>query len=322
MHSNKTILPLGIFSLLTLTAIQTAFHISKQRKLLKCRKSMQLTEWDGDNSDYVCKIRPMLQDVELYIDIKLQNRVSTNESPYTSCTFAGGGFRTMSYYGYVRYLVKTQLIDGRTKFYGTSLGALWAIIGTIYTTDMEDTLKESILEHIYITMFKYISNVHVDWWHSFGNLHHWVRKALSIIPEELLPIFQDRCNISITVVFPLPVHNLIVSKYASIDDLINACISSMAIPHWTKYCSIVLPFRQQYAVDGGFTNNCVKPKIDKSKGDHHITVFDYKCPWIQVFDPPSLKLSGYDRNIETSLRSMRQEFLSGVDMCIERIGRS
>ena len=55
---------------------------------------------------------------------------------FTSCTYAGGGFKSISYYGSIQYLLHNSLIDKNTQFYGTSLGAFWAIFSCVATNNI------------------------------------------------------------------------------------------------------------------------------------------------------------------------------------------
>ena len=45
--------------------------------------------------------------------------------PLRTVSFAGGGFRTLSYVGQLMYLERHGLIDRRTRFYGASFGAFF-----------------------------------------------------------------------------------------------------------------------------------------------------------------------------------------------------
>jgi len=261
------LLPCALFLASTLLVKQ---RTRSNIKIRKVRSEANLTTLSiSDISKSVNKdIEALVRDLSLSAPCSLP--------PLTSVTLVGGGFRTISYHGAITVFLHRKVIDGNTKFYGASLGALWCVLCVLRTapnSDQYDDLCVSIMD----TMCSYIAQTHYNWASTWGELHEVVRDALSNLPASTLPLFQDRCNISITYLFPYP-HNHVVNSYSSIDDLINAVVSSMWIPFFTRgppllgfLKNLATLHANKWSIDGGFTDNCPRP----SSRSRHVTVIDY-----------------------------------------------
>lgn len=161
-----------------------------------------------------------------------------------SISFAGGGFRTISYVGQLIYLEKRGMIDiGQTMFYGASLGALVAVGMIIGETDMEARLR------IISGMLEYVCEVHNDWMGLWGCCGTATRHVLEhALPEDISSI-NGRIFIAVTVLFPYP-HCELVSEFKSKADLIETLLASQFIPLFTEGIHLFKFYRGRPCIDG------------------------------------------------------------------------
>ena len=110
-----------------------------------------------------------------------------------SVTFVGGGFRTVSYYGFIEAFCLTKTIDDQTRFYGASLGALWCVLAVLRTAP---GLHGQTAEDIMNPMFSYIAQTHYNWMSTWGSLHEVVRDAAHGEARQgaYAPRFRCRCS--------------------------------------------------------------------------------------------------------------------------------
>ena len=213
-----------------------------------------------------------------------------------SISFAGGGFRTISYVGQLVYLEKLGLISkGNTQFYGASLGAILAAAMIIGETSM-DARKKLIGR-----MLEYVCEVHQSWVGMWGICGPVTKRALEAALPDDVSTLNGRLFISVTVLAPWP-HSTLVSEFASKEDLIETILASQFIPGWT--CGL-LPFKMWRGwpcVDGGVFDNIPDPSGRRFgvlslesvrqtfakpslRGDHYICR-DPDAPVAQVLRPP------------------------------------
>jgi hypothetical protein len=181
------------------------------------------------------------------------NPVPPKEHLVRSISFAGGGFRTISYVGQLIYLEKRGMIDvGKTKFYGASLGALVAVGMIIGETNMEARLR------IISGMLEYVCEVHNDWIGMWGLCGTATRQVLeNALPEDVSTI-NGRIFIAVTVLLPYP-HCQLVSEFKSKQDLIETLLASQFIPLFTEGIPLFKFWRGRPCIDGGIFDNIPTP---------------------------------------------------------------
>jgi hypothetical protein len=224
-----------------------------------------------------------------------------------SISFAGGGFRTISYVGMLVYLEKRGMVKvGHTRFYGASLGALIAagmILGETHP-EARDQLIGGMLE--------YVCEVHADWAGMWGICGPVCRGVLNrSLPDDISGL-NGRLFVTVTVLWPYP-HCQLVSQFASKQDLIETLLASQFIPGWTHGLFPFKLWRGVPAVDGGVFDNVPTPDVAKPCGagrvqfgmlslasisesfgppilrraDGHFTCRDPDAPLVQVLRPPT-----------------------------------
>lgn len=229
------------------------------------------------------------------------------EQVVKAISFAGGGFRTISYVGMLVYLEKRGMIKaGETRFYGASLGALIAagmIIGEAYPK-ARDLLIGGMLE--------YVCEVHADWAGMWGICGPVCREVLNrSLPDDVSNL-NGRLFVTVTVLWPYP-HCKLVTQFDSKQDLIETLLASQFIPGWTHGLFPFKLWRGLPAIDGGVLDNIPTPGVAKPCGegrvkfgilslasmresfgpptlrptDGHFTCRDPDAPLVQVLRPPT-----------------------------------
>lgn len=164
--------------------------------------------------------------------------------PVKSISFAGGGFRTLSYLGQLLYLEKRgMVVKGKTRYYGASLGAFVAtgmILG-----ETNPVAREGITEGL----LEYVCQVYDGWFGMWGLCGAACRQILEdSLPEDVSPL-NGRLFVSVTVLTPFP-HNELVSTYSSKEDLISTLLASSYIPMWTDGPTPFAWWRGRPCLDG------------------------------------------------------------------------
>jgi predicted acylesterase/phospholipase RssA len=220
----------------------------------------------------------------------------------SSVSFAGGGFRTITYIPMIYRLVLSGRVDRSTTFHGASLGAFCSIISCLMTCDHDTEEARDTARKILIRLAYYTANVNVSWYGMWGRLYDVTYSAISIIPSKFLDCFQGKCHMSITQLTPFP-RNRIISTYDSIDDLAHHCAISMCVPFFTVLAPFVW-YKGSAVCDGGITDNIAKPAITR----RHLTVFDNEPSWVRVFVPPTLGIISTQRSFEDIFQILEEEF--------------
>ncbi|KAG2496663.1 hypothetical protein HYH03_005483 [Edaphochlamys debaryana] len=86
-----------------------------------------------------------------------------------------------------------------------------------------------------------------------ARLRHVLHRVLdSVLPADIHERCEGRAFLAVTNVWPRPQSEL-VSSFSSRDDLIDTVLTSCHIPYWFDG-SLVRPYRNSIAFDGGITN--------------------------------------------------------------------
>ena len=220
----------------------------------------------------------------------------------SSVSFAGGGFRTMTYAPMIYRLLQSGRVDGNTTFHGASLGALYSIISCLMTCDHDQEEAMAAARKVYIHITYYVANINVSWYGMWGRLYDVTYAGVSFIDPKFLDCFQGKCNISTTQLTPFP-RNRIINTFDSIDDLAHRCSISMCVPFFSVLAPFVF-YKGAVVCDGGITDNIAKPAHSR----RHITVFDNEPSWIRVFIPPTLGIISTQRSTCDIFQILKEEF--------------
>ncbi|XP_028810662.1 patatin-like phospholipase domain-containing protein 2 [Denticeps clupeoides] len=164
-----------------------------------------------------------------------------------SLSFAGCGFLGVYHIGVASCLVEQapQLVRGATRIYGASAGALTAAMlasGASIARCCEDVMEVA----------KEARRRNLGPLHPSFNLVKVMKGGLQRdFPDEAHLLTSDRLHVSLTRVSDGK--NVLVSKFSSKDELIQALVCSCFIP---VYCGLIPPsFRGVRYVDGGISDN-------------------------------------------------------------------
>lgn len=221
-------------------------------------------------------------------------------------TFEGGGFRTISYLGWVLRRRCEGRLNSSTAYYGTSLGAVYAASAALLLSNFDAFAAMAA------DLIAYCADVVDDWWLHFGTCLSRFRRSMEKHFPNDISLAQGRCHICITrfSAVGLPA-KLLVSSFRDKQDLIDAISASMFIPVWAV--GVKRPwnhFRGKLAIDGGIVDNTPLPReIDKNT---HETVVDSSAPWMQVLVPPKSppKHQQETPGLAGSLADIRRGFLN------------
>ena len=242
-----------------------------------------------------------------------------------SITFGGGGFRTISYLGQIMYLERHGLIDERTRFFGCSLGAYFAVG---YALSGREKRPGSLRERFVAATLDFVADVHFDWlgmWGLCGVVFEDILRAN--LPDDAAARARGVAHVGVTR-FGLPwplgrglARAELVSDFRDNDDLVSALIASQFIPGWTHgpWCAPVL-FRGAPACDGGLLDNQPSPPehgyprysfvrfdehlrppaLDEPRG--HYMCREEHAPLAQVFRPPPCAFGRVEERLVDELR--------------------
>ena len=164
---------------------------------------------------------------------------------YENVILSSGGFKTE---GYLEELLETMdNTDSNTVFYGSSMGAFWAV-GASFG-------KETLMNMI-IQGKQYVEEVRESWFAKLGTCKNRMREIMeNVLPEDVSPI-QNRCILQLTEVswqrpFLKPIQ---IGVYDDKEDLIDAVLSSMYVPIYSSL-NIFNYFRGKYVIDGCLTES-------------------------------------------------------------------
>lgn len=167
----------------------------------------------------------------------------------------GGGFKTLKYYGAIRYLYNNNLINPAANIYCSSAGVLAGIAIILYQIDKEKF-------EYYVKSLKEICNdlrINKRKIYGCGDTHFV--PLLNEIINDIEP-FKNKLHISITTFNIIP-RNIFISDFQSKEELIDAVKTTMHIPY-TISKSLFVSFRNIWCMDGGITNNCMQPNGENS----------------------------------------------------------
>lgn len=162
--------------------------------------------------------------------------VSRAELPQ-SYSFSGCGWLSPYYFGVLETLKLNGCLSEKTVYAGTSGGAFAALVGftDIDTRVALETMVElSLDKNVYRDVDKVLRK----------NVQKLLRSKYPTAKDEnvFLEMVNDesnRLNLCVTRVWPDPsIEPMIVSKFSSIDDLVDVTAASCFIPVWSKLSDI------------------------------------------------------------------------------------
>ncbi|XP_006866966.1 PREDICTED: patatin-like phospholipase domain-containing protein 5-like [Chrysochloris asiatica] len=198
-----------------------------------------------------------------------------------SLSFSSSGFLGLYHVGVTQCLRERapRLLQGAHRFYGSSAGALNAM--SIICNKSVDYCCSNLLG-----MTKVINRLSLGVFHpAFTPVQHIKQELQETLPDNAHILASKRLGISMTR-WP-DGKNVIVTNFATRDELIQAVICSVYIPF---YCGMIPPeFRGERYFDGGLSNHI--PFSDKNST---ITV----CPFSGSLDicPQSTSASMHEVN--------------------------
>ncbi|XP_004642506.1 patatin-like phospholipase domain-containing protein 5 [Octodon degus] len=164
-----------------------------------------------------------------------------------SLSFAGAGFLALYHVGVIHCLSQhaPRLIQGADRLYGSSAGALSAI--SIICNKSVDFCCSHLLG-----MVKRVEQLSLGIFHpAFAPIEHIRQKLRDELPENCHILASKRLGISLTR-WP-DGHNVIVTDFATKEELIQAIICTLFFPF---YCGTIPPeFRGERYIDGALSNN-------------------------------------------------------------------
>ena len=189
--------------------------------------------------------------------------------PLRTVSFAGGGFRTLSYVGQLMYLERHGLIDKRTRFYGASFGAFFAASCALTTgpgTRAAPSRSLADRETTVAAACDVVRAVHDDYvgtWGVYGELFEHLADAH--LPDEISAA-QGRLHVAVTR-FGLPralggrglVRAELISEFRDKRDLVDALTASQYVPGLTCGPWLLRWFRGGFCCDGGLLDNTPLP---------------------------------------------------------------
>ncbi|XP_005379504.1 PREDICTED: patatin-like phospholipase domain-containing protein 5 isoform X1 [Chinchilla lanigera] len=164
-----------------------------------------------------------------------------------SLSFAGSGYLGLYHVGVIHCLSRhaPHLIQGADRFYGSSAGALGAI--SIISSKSVDFCCSSVM-----AMVKHVEGLSLGIFHPAYAPIEYIRQRLrDTLPEDCHILASQRLGISLTH-WP-DGHNVIVTDFATKEELIQATICTLFLP---LYCGTIPPeFRGERYMDGALSNS-------------------------------------------------------------------
>ncbi|KAM5336045.1 patatin-like phospholipase domain-containing protein 5 [Glossophaga mutica] len=162
-------------------------------------------------------------------------------------SFSGAGFLGLYHVGVIHCLRERapRLLRGARRTYGSSSGALAALC---LIMDLPTELCCSYL----LSMAKQAEQLSLGTFHpAFAPIEHIKQELQRILPDNIHVLASQRMGISLTR-WP-DGHNLIVTDFASRDEVLQALVCSLYFPF---YCGVIPPeFRGERYIDGALSNN-------------------------------------------------------------------
>ncbi|XP_053775786.1 patatin-like phospholipase domain-containing protein 5 [Desmodus rotundus] len=164
-----------------------------------------------------------------------------------SLSFSGAGFLGLYHVGVIHCLRERapRLLRGARRFYGSSSGALAALCLVM------DMSTELCCSHL-LCLAKQVEQLSLGIFHpAFAPIEHIKQQLQRILPDNIHILASQQLGISMTH-WP-DGHNLIVTDFASRDEVIQALVCSLYFPF---YCGVIPPkFRGERYMDGALSNN-------------------------------------------------------------------
>nr|XP_023486994.1 patatin-like phospholipase domain-containing protein 5 isoform X2 [Equus caballus] len=162
-------------------------------------------------------------------------------------SFSGSGFLGLYHVGVTQCLRERapRLLQGARRIYGSSSGALNAM--SIIVGKSVDFCCSRLLD-----MVKQVDQLSLGVFHpAFAPIEHIKQQLQADLPADIHILASQQLGISLTR-WP-DGHNVIVTDFASRDEVIQALICSLYLPF---YCGVIPPeFRGERYIDGGLSNN-------------------------------------------------------------------
>ncbi|KAM6162197.1 patatin-like phospholipase domain-containing protein 5 [Erethizon dorsatum] len=164
-----------------------------------------------------------------------------------SLSFAGSGYMGLYHVGVIHCLSQhaPRLIQGAHRFYGSSSGALSAL--SVICNKSADFCCSKLLN-----MVKYLERLSLGVFHpAYAPIEYFEQQLRDSLPEDCHILASQRLGISLTH-WPTG-HNVIVTDFATKEELIRALVCTLYIPF---YCGLIPPaFRGERYLDGALSNN-------------------------------------------------------------------
>ncbi|XP_028644625.1 patatin-like phospholipase domain-containing protein 5 isoform X2 [Grammomys surdaster] len=162
-------------------------------------------------------------------------------------SFSGSGYMGLYHVGVTECLRQRapRLIQGSRRIYGASSGALNAI-GIVCGKSADFSCS-----HL-LGLMKHVERLSLGIFHpAYGPIEHIRKKLQDSLPDNCHILASQKLGISLTR-WP-DGKNIIVTDFATRDELIQALICSLYFP---LYCGIIPPaFRGERFIDGALSNN-------------------------------------------------------------------
>ena len=200
-----------------------------------------------------------------------------------SVTFEGGGFRTISYLGWMARRYGEGCLGPGTVYYGTSMGAVYAAAaalllyrgggsgggadGSSNSSGADDFEGFRAFAAFGGELIRYCADVADEWQANYGSCAARLRRGMEEHFPEDITRAQGRVQVCITrfTACGLP-RKCIVSEFESMADLISAISASAFIPLWNvglpslaRPWRLLTRFRGSLACDGTFVDNSPAP---------------------------------------------------------------
>ena len=195
---------------------------------------------------------------------------------YRNVILSSGGFKTE---GYLEDLLNIMgCTDSTTTFYGSSMGAFWAVGASF---------GKEVLMSMIVKAKRYVEDVRESWIQNFGTCQSRMRDILvDTLPEDITPV-QNRCIVKVTELswtqpYVTPIQ---IRTYNDKDDLINVVMSSMYVPIFscltvTNYC------RGKFVIDGCVTEFYLDDvELPSSITLHYKKIINNNFPFIDFLSP-------------------------------------